>query len=93
MIRKIDAVLTRVKEPETLLSVADLNLVSRVTYSERYNKLVAETDINSPRMVCAMCGLITASIRDSIHRSLEEEFRREFPGCNVVVTQTDVENA
>ena len=92
MVRKIDGVLSRVKEPETLLSVAELNLVSRVTYSKIYDKLVVETDITTPRFPCAVCGLITRTIRDSIHRQLEEEFRRVFPGVNVVVTQSDVEN-
>jgi metal-sulfur cluster biosynthetic enzyme len=92
MVRKIDEVLTRVKEPETLLPVADLNLVSRVTYSKIYDKLVVETDITSPRFPCAVCGIITRTIRDSIQRDLETEFRREFPGMNVVVTQSDIED-
>jgi metal-sulfur cluster biosynthetic enzyme len=92
MIRKIDRALSRVKEPETLLSVLDLGLVGRVTYSRTWNKFIVRTAVSSPRPACAMCGLIAGAIRETLMRRLEEEFRSEFPGSGVLVIQDDAED-
>ena len=85
MIRKIDGVLARVKEPETLRPVADLNLVSRVTYSESARLLRITTDIGTPKSTCMVCGVVTENLRQSIQRQLKEEFEKEFPGLTVEV--------
>ncbi len=79
------------RDPESLLPVRDLGWVTHVRYSETFNKLEVETDINPPRFTCAMCGIITAGLRETVHRLLEEEFRKEFPGMNVVVFQRGIE--
>ncbi|MCX7787010.1 MAG: hypothetical protein N2442_04875 [Spirochaetes bacterium] len=88
---KVDRILSRVRDPESLLSVKDLGWVTHVRYLEPFNKLEVETDINPPRFTCAMCGIITAGLRETVHRLLEEEFRKEFPGMNVVVFQRGIE--
>ena len=89
--KKIDAVLSRVKDPQSLLSVADLGWVSHVSYIDAFHKLEVELDINPPRFLCPVCGVITSSLRDTIQRRLEEEFRKEFPGANIVVFQRGIE--
>ena len=89
--KKIDKVLSRVKDPQSLLSIGDLGWVSHVWYSDAFHKLEVELDINPPRFTCAMCGIITANLRDTIQQRLEEEIRKEFPGTNVVVFQRGIE--
>jgi metal-sulfur cluster biosynthetic enzyme len=89
--RKVDRVLSKVRDPESLLPVKDLGWVTHVRYLNALDKLEVETDINPPRFTCALCGIITAGLRDTVHRLLEEEFRKEFPGTNVVVFQRSVE--
>ena len=49
MKKKIDAVLERVKEPESGLSIAELGMVERLRYSKKHKKLIIFTrPINSP---------------------------------------------
>ena len=85
MTKKIEAVLERVKEPETLRSVADLSLVTRVQYSKNYGKLVVYTTICSPRTSCMVCGLVTSTIEQTIQRELKTEFGKEFPDLTIDV--------
>ena len=58
--KKIDAILARVKEPETRRSVGDLNLVKRVRYSAREHAFELFMDIANPRTSCFVCGVVTA---------------------------------
>ena len=80
MIAKIDAILARVKEPETELSVSDLHLVKRVSYSEKENKFLIVMDIAPSSCACFVGGVVTEHIRASIERNLIEQFGIEFPG-------------
>lgn len=80
---KIDAILARVKEPETLRSVGDLNLVKRVRYSPSRHAFEVFLDVNTARSSCLVCGVVTASIQRTIQRELQEAFERDFPGCQV----------
>ncbi|MCA1951159.1 MAG: hypothetical protein LDL24_11345 [Treponema sp.] len=83
MADKFEAILRRVKEPETELSVAELNLVKRISYSESEKKFLIVMDIATPRFPCLTCGVVTEQIRSTIERRLREEFLKEFPGYAV----------
>ncbi len=85
MTAKIDKILASVKEPESQLSVAELGLVKKVTYSRNYNRIIIKTDFNPPRRTCIVCGLITAAIQRTIIRMLEQEFSNEFPDLVITV--------
>jgi len=82
--KKIDAILARVKEPETLRSVGDLSLVKRVRYSASEHAFEVFMDIANPRASCLVCGVVTATIQRSIERDLQRAFEQEFPGCRVL---------
>ena len=86
MQKKIDAILARVKEPETLSSVGDLNLVKRVRYSTSENAFEIFLDIDNPRTSCFVCGVVTATIQRTLERELREAFEQDFPGCRVIVS-------
>ena len=82
MMKKIDSVLERVKEPESGLSMLELGLVQRLRYSEKLKKLaVFTTPLNSNRKHCCivMQGLL---IKGTLDR-LTEEFQKEFPDLTI----------
>ncbi|MBP1778815.1 MAG: hypothetical protein H6Q86_4826 [candidate division NC10 bacterium] len=83
MRKKIDAILARVKEPETRRSVGDLNLVKRVRHSPGSNAFEVFMDIATPRGGCLVCGIVTNTIRGTIERELKDAFEQDFPGCRV----------
>jgi len=83
MRKKIDAILARVKEPETRRSVGDLNLVKRVRHSSGSNAFEVFMDIATPRGGCLVCGIVTNTIRGTIERELKDAFEQDFPGCRV----------
>lgn len=84
MKRTIDAVLDRVKDPESGYSVADLGVVTRLRYNDEKKELYLFTDFNAHQPGCFTCVGIAAMIQNSIERWLTEEFGKEFPGVSVV---------
>ncbi len=85
MIQAIDQILETVGEPESDLSVKDLGLVKRVTYSKNYSRIIVKTSFTSPRRTCMLCGIITATVQRSIMRELEEQFTRRFPDLIITI--------
>ena len=81
---KIDAILARVKEPETRRSVRDLSLVRRVRYSASRHTFELYLDVGTARSSCFTCGIVTATIQRTIERELQEAFEQDFPGCQVL---------
>jgi len=81
----IDAVLVKVKEPQSLLSVADLNLVERVHYSESEKKLICYLGIGTPRFQCPACSAINGVVKEGIARQLNEEFTAALPGWEIEI--------
>jgi metal-sulfur cluster biosynthetic enzyme len=83
MIKKIDAVLDRVKDPESGLSVLHLGLVKRVRFSEAKKMLYVFTDFQSHMPGCKTCVFIAKLVADNIIRNLMVEFSLEFPELEV----------
>jgi len=79
MIKKIDAVLKRVKDPESNLPIARLGLVKRLRYSEKENKLYIFTNVYQHLPNCVTCAAIARTIVATIIRDLTTEFEKEFP--------------
>jgi len=79
MIEKIDAVLERVKDPESNLSIAQLGLVKRLRYSEKEKKLYVFTNVYQHLPKCVTCAAIARTIVATIIRDLTAEFEKEFP--------------
>ncbi len=84
MKQKIDAVLDRVKEPETGLSIAQLGLVERLRYSEQKKKLfVLLSDVKQSQHKC--CTIIQGIILSGILNRLTKEFNKEFPDLTIEI--------
>ena len=82
MSRKIDAVLERVKEPESGLSIAQLGLVERLRYSEKAKKLFVFTRFIKPNHKYC-CTVIQGLLISGTLKQLTKEFQKEFPDLSV----------
>ena len=81
MIEKIDAVLDRVKDPETLLSMAELGWVERIRHDEVSKRLFVFTKALGPRKkFCTVIGGLQIS---SAMKTLKEELHKEFPNLAI----------
>jgi metal-sulfur cluster biosynthetic enzyme len=83
MIAKIDAVLERVKDPESNLPIAQLGLVKRLRYSEKEKKLYVFTNVYQHLPNCVTCAAIARTIVSTIIQDLTAEFEKEFPELSV----------
>jgi len=83
MVRKIDAVLDRVKDPESDLPVVQLGVIKRVRYNEELKTLYVFTDFYSHMPKCVTCAAIAKTLASSIVRDLTKEFQTEFPDLSI----------
>ena len=81
MIERIDAVLERVKDPESTLSMAELGWVQKIRYNEQNKKLYVFTNSLGPGKKC--CTLIAGLLVSSTIKSLTRELEKEFPNLSV----------
>ena len=86
MKQKIDAVLDRVKEPTTGISVAQLGLVRRLRYIESKKKLIVFfSTVNQHVPKC--CKIIQGLLLSDILKALTEEFTKEFPELDIEMNE------
>jgi metal-sulfur cluster biosynthetic enzyme len=83
MVAKIDAVLDRVKDPESNLPVAQLGVVKRVRYNEELKTLYVFTDFYSHMPKCVTCAAIASAMASTIIRDMKAEFKAEFPDLSI----------
>ncbi len=83
MIRKIDDILERVKDPESDLPLAQLGLVQRVRYNEEKKTMYIFTNLNEHVPQCNTCRFIAAAVVARIRKDLEAAFKAEFPDLSV----------
>jgi metal-sulfur cluster biosynthetic enzyme len=83
MIKKIDSVLDRVKDPESGLPVSHLGLINRVRFSEATKKLFIFMDLQSHMPHCSACTAIAGLVVGRIVRDLTVELHAEFPDLEV----------
>lgn len=84
MKQKIDAVLDRVKEPLTGLSIAQLGLVERFRYSEKNKKLFVMLNPQN-RRTPKCCKIIQGFLLSDILHALTEEYSKEFPELSIEI--------
>lgn len=82
--RKFDAILDRVKEPQSELTLAELGLVKKLTYFEADRTIVAHMNFAPEDPVsCPACFMMTDMMKDSIERDLRAAILEDFPGWTV----------
>ena len=77
MIRKIDSILERVKEPESNLSVGELGIIQKFRYNE--NKRALYVFANTYGTPKACCFVITKLIEAEVMKRVKNELKKEFP--------------
>lgn len=85
MTAKIDAVLERVKDPESGLPVSRLGIVRRARYVEDKKILYIITDFQSHMPHCKTCVFIARLVAERILQELTVEFHLEFPGLDIIL--------
>ncbi len=83
MQEKIEAVLDRVKDPESGYSLSELGIVERVRYNEEKKELYVFTDFLSHQPSCIACVGIASVVIAGLRRELVKELSLEFPDLNV----------
>jgi len=83
--KKIDAALSRVKEPQSEVPIVDLGLVGNVRYSAEQNAIEVTLAIGYPPGQCPACLAINGVVKQGIMRRVSEEFQKEFPGFSIIV--------
>jgi metal-sulfur cluster biosynthetic enzyme len=82
---KFDAVIAKVKEPQSELSLADLGMVTKITYFEKEKTIIVFLSSNEPRSECPACSVISGVVLAGIERDLIAALGAEFPGWNISV--------
>lgn len=77
MKKKLQAVLERVKEPETNLAISELGLVERFRYHPEQKKLSVFINPIKPGKIC--CSIISSLLLSSTLKNLMNELQKEFP--------------
>ncbi len=77
---RIDGILKRLRDPESGLRLAELNLVRRVRVAEREKIVYLDVPFDSHTPGCMACAGIAMTIIQGIRRELLAAFENEFPG-------------
>ena len=83
MVQKIEAILGRVRDPESGVTLDRLGIVERVRYNEKKQEMYLFTDFTGHLPSCFTCRGIALAIMSSLLRELKEEFEKEFPGITI----------
>jgi metal-sulfur cluster biosynthetic enzyme len=78
---KIEAILNRVKEPESQLTIAQLGLVKKIRYNKISKKLSVFISAIGPSKGC--CTVIGTLLLSTTLENLTQEFKKEFPDLAV----------
>ncbi|TFG79915.1 MAG: hypothetical protein E4H20_11490 [Spirochaetales bacterium] len=83
---KFDAILERVKEPQSELSLAELGLVSKMTYFANDRTIIAYMNFaDTSPAACPACYAIDDLVKQSIARDLRDAILVDFPGWTVEI--------
>lgn len=81
MKQKLQAVIDRVKEPESGMSVSTLGLVNRIRYIKKQKKLLVILNPTRSGKLC--CSVLSAMLLNTTKRDLAAELEKEFPDLAV----------
>lgn len=81
--RRIESILTEVKDPETNLSLLEINLVRRVRVNDEARTILLDVPFDAHTPGCLACAGIAMTVVAGIRRELTAAFEREFPDWSV----------
>lgn len=77
--KKLDNVLEKVKEPQSELSLTELGLVKKFTFSEQEKTIIVYLDMGESSCKCPVTGMANSIVRGGIEKDLENELLSQFP--------------
>lgn len=80
---RIDEILSRLRDPESGLTLAELNLVRRVRVAEEERMIYLDVPFDDHAPGCLACAGIAMTIIQGIRRDLRQAFGEAFPGYTV----------
>ncbi|MFW5828041.1 MAG: iron-sulfur cluster assembly protein [Alkalispirochaeta sp.] len=80
---KIEKILREVRDPESGLPIAELNLVRRVRVVDEHRLIYLDVPFDDHTPGCLTCAGIAMVIVRGIRRELRTAFERAFPGYSV----------
>jgi len=83
--KKVDAILDRVRDPESGLPISQLGIVTKVRLSEQGKMLYIFLDTYGHMPNCVTCAAIAETILVGITRDLKAAFEEAFPGLEVQI--------
>ncbi len=75
--KKIDAILDRVKDPQSGMSAAHMGLVAKIRVSEKMNQMTIFFNTLGKSNAC--CSALNMAVLSDIETEMAEEFSKEFP--------------
>ncbi len=81
MIKKIDSVLERVKEPESNCSVGEMGMIKKFRYNKNKRALYIYANTYGSKKAC--CYIITKLIESDVMTRIQKELQKEFPDLSV----------
>ena len=72
MIKKLDKVLTRIKDPQSELPLNQLDIVERFRYSENQNTLYVYLNFSGLFSGCIACAGISIDVKSRIESNLKQ---------------------
>ncbi|MBN2873869.1 MAG: hypothetical protein JXM71_02145 [Spirochaetales bacterium] len=82
---KFDAVINSVKEPQSELSLAELGLVTKISYYAADKTIIVFLATDAPGRECPACSAINGFVVNTIERDLKAALEKEFPGWTIEV--------
>ncbi len=83
---KFDKILERVKEPQSELSLAELGLVSKISYFKKDKTIIAFMNFAKPSTnECPACFAVNDLIKQTITRDLRNALDDAFPGWSIEI--------
>lgn len=83
--KTVDAVLDRIRDPESGLPVSELGIVKKVRLSEQEKKIYIFLDTYGHLPKCVTCAAIAQTVLAGIARDLQAAFGEAFPGLEIII--------
>ncbi|MDX9898914.1 MAG: hypothetical protein RBT62_08340 [Spirochaetia bacterium] len=81
---KFDTILETVKEPQSELSLAELALVSKISYFDKDKTIIAFMNF-SKNKECPACFAVNDLIKQTVTRDLRDALIDAFPGWSIEI--------
>jgi len=80
---KFDSILTRVKEPQSELSIGELGIVQKFTYHANEKTIIVHLNFRTSAYECPACFAVNEFAISRIERDIKEAMETDFPSWTI----------